>query len=100
MGKSKHFFFAVAIPVIMLFTLGNWVTSARATSTGINDATPIPQIQERSPKENGFYSTAAVRPSRRTVAGTGLPGQSRHRTGHHARATEERLNIFLLVISP
>ena len=35
MNKSKYSIIAIVMAVIMLFILGNWVTSAQATSTGI-----------------------------------------------------------------
>ena len=38
MKKPKIFFITVAITLIVLFILGNWATSAQATSTGIVDA--------------------------------------------------------------
>lgn len=44
MTKPKNSFFAIATTMIMLFILGNWVTSAEATSTRTVDATPVPTI--------------------------------------------------------
>lgn len=44
MNKSKNFFFAVVIVVLMLFILGNWAISARAIGAGDIDATPTPTI--------------------------------------------------------
>lgn len=44
MGKSRHFLFVVAIPVIMLFALGNGAISAQATDATFIDATPTPTL--------------------------------------------------------
>ncbi|CAG1013227.1 hypothetical protein ANAEL_04640 [Anaerolineales bacterium] len=42
MNKPKNFFFAAVITMIMVFVLGNWVTSAQATGVSILGATPTP----------------------------------------------------------
>jgi len=44
MKKPTQFLFAAAIVAIMLFVLGAWVASARATGAGSIDTTPAPTI--------------------------------------------------------
>ena len=41
MNKPKNFFFTLVIAIIMLFILGNWVTSVQATNIAFG-ATPVP----------------------------------------------------------